>query len=467
MEANMRRSNITSAAAFALLAFLASCTPEKDQVKADLLITGGRLLNFEDSALVELNDILIDDGVITKIAPHGEISQGSAENAIDARGLYLMPGLIDVHAHLGHGGLAENTDEDREEALAQFVRYGVTTIFVPGGGGGNDEQLQAWKKYCKVEENICPRVFGSGNLITAYGSHPITTGWGFPADVDPAIVHERGALAMNENDSAALVIERKVAAGVDAIKIVIEDGPGPFAPKPKMSRDLATRIVTAAHAQDLSVYAHVSLPSHIDDALAAGADGVMHSVEEPLSEETLAAMHSAQMFFVPTLALYDGFRDQALGNREQEPYAASGVSTKALRSFDVEDYWVMLQGSPDGEAEFFAVLEDNLVRVDAAGIPVALGTDTNNPQVFPGYSAHEELSLMVGAGLTPSSALSAATVGGATFLGREKDIGRIAVGYRADIIGMRGNPLEDIENTRDLVLVVRDGRSYDDIVSRN
>ena len=463
----MRRNNVTSAAAFALLACLVSCTPDKDLAKADLLITGGRLLNFEDTSHFELSDILIDDGVITKIAPHGDISHRSAENAIDARGLYLMPGVIDVHAHLGHGGLAENTDADRKEALAQFVRYGVTSIFVPGGGGGNDKQLQAWKKYCKVENKICPRVFGSGNLITAYGSHPITTGWGLPADVDPEIIYERGAFAMNESDSAALVIEQKVEAGVDAIKIVIEDGPGPFAPKPKMSRTLASRIVTEAHKRNLSVYAHVSLPSHIDDAVAAGVDGVMHSVEEPLSEETIAAMRSAQMFFVPTLALYDGFRDQALGNREQEPYAISGVSKKALRSFDAEEYWLRLQGSQDEEAEFFATLEDNLVRVDAAGIPVALGTDTNNPQVFPGYSAHEELSLMVEAGLTPSSALSAATLGGAAFLGREKELGRIAVGYRADIIGLRGNPLENIENTRELAFVVQDGRSYDGIVSRN
>lgn len=171
----------------ALLA-LACCSKPGDSLSGDLIIEGAAIVDAGSGSVSRPQDVLIQDGLIIHIAETGsELADATATQKIDANGLYLMPELIDIHAHIGHGGLANNTTEDREQALEQFVRYGVTTIFVPGGGGGNDEQLREWKTRCGNHELICPDVYGSGDIITAYGSHPITTIWNLPADTDPAI----------------------------------------------------------------------------------------------------------------------------------------------------------------------------------------------------------------------------------------------------------------------------------------
>ena len=113
------------------------------------------------------------------------------------------------------------TEADRRKALAQFVRYGVTTIFVPGGGGGNEDHLARWKAQWGSGELLGPGIYGSGAIITTPGSHPIGTLWDMPTDADPGLVYERGAQALGEQDPAIPLIEQKLAKGVDAIKIVI------------------------------------------------------------------------------------------------------------------------------------------------------------------------------------------------------------------------------------------------------
>ena len=121
--------------------------------------------------------------------------------------------------------------------------------------------------------------------------------------------------------------------------------------------------------------------------------------------------------------------------------------------------------TPEQARPIEAAIRDNLRRAAAAGVPLALGTDVNNPQVFPGYSAHEELALMVEAGLTPRQALEAASIGGASFLGRESNLGKIAPGYEADLLILRGNPFDDVLNTRALHAVVSDGRIVEGVIS--
>ncbi len=206
---------------------LGACTqtPADQQVSDNtrLLISGVTVVHAAQDSLSPPKDILIEQGTIIEIADAGALLAGQAATHLDATGLFLLPGLINVHAHIGDGGRGAQTESDQEQALAQFVRYGVTSIFVPGGGGGNDDELAHWKKRCAARELVCPDVFGSGALITAPGSHPIGTIWNLPEDVDPAIVYARGAVALHENEPVVPLIDQKVSKGVDAIKIVIED----------------------------------------------------------------------------------------------------------------------------------------------------------------------------------------------------------------------------------------------------
>jgi imidazolonepropionase-like amidohydrolase len=108
--------------------------------------------------------------------------------------------------------------------------------------------------------------------------------------------------------------------------------------------------------------------------------------------------------------------------------------------------------------------DDMLVNVGMLhrrGVEIALGTDTGNPYVFPGYSVHRELELLVRAGLTPMEALEAATRRAAEMIGAEDEFGTIQPGKRADLLILGANPLQDIRNTRTLKIVIAGGRVVD------
>ncbi len=426
-----------------------------------LLITGVSIVSPDRGDVTPPRDVLIVDGRIVEVAE--TIARESAAAIIPAEGLYAMPGLIDVHTHQGDGGLGEISDADREGVMRQFLRYGVTSILNLGGGGGTEEELARWKDRCGSGEVDCPDVYGTGVIITAPGSHPISTLWNFAPETDPQVVYERGAIAVAEDEDVGPLLDRKVSMGVDAVKIVIEDW-DPDDPTPRLSRAKVGELAQASHERGLRVYAHVSTAEHVEDAIAGGVDGVVHSAEDRLSDALLETMARRGMFYVPTLSLYDGLVDRARGlvGNQHEPYATAGVSKRALDS--LADFgFSPFSGSRVDSLE--AVIFENLRRASAAGVPIALGTDVDNPSVFPGYSAHEELELMVAAGLTPAQALAAATTGSAAFLGKQESLGRIAVGHEADLLLLRRNPLEDILHTRSIYSVIHDGRVLDDVVS--
>ena len=131
---------------------ISACYSKSDhsepQTQNTLLITGITIIDADKNSISPPKDILITGDKITSVTEPGKLSINDISKTVAGEGLYIMPGLIDVHAHIGNGGVAPQTPKDQEEALAQFIRYGVTTIFVPGGGGGNDHDLNLWKERC-------------------------------------------------------------------------------------------------------------------------------------------------------------------------------------------------------------------------------------------------------------------------------------------------------------------------------
>lgn len=168
---------------------------------------------------------------------------------------------------------------------------------------------------------------------------------------------------------------------------------------------------------------------------------------------------------MPTFSLYDGILTWARKQRESDPYALAGVEPSAIESLTAPPFLASAAEDEAGALEYLRHASDNLRRAAAAGVPIALGTDVNNPFVFPGYSAHEELALMVRAGLTPAQALRAGTAGGAAFLRASDRIGAIAQGFEADLVLLSRNPLERIENSRSVAAVIADGRVIAQVVT--
>lgn len=454
--------------------FAASCAPALSQPRAiseitpeasPILVRGVSIVHPSKDAVDAPSDILINGGKIIEIAPAGTLLAPSGAITMDASGKFALPGLIDVHAHVGEGGAMPNTDASRARALNQFLRYGVTTIFVPGATGAGDADWAQLRQRCTSGEISCPDLFGTGSLITAPGSHPVSTIFGMPDDVPAAATESRGVTVLRPGTDIAKLVRSKKAAGATAIKIVIEDGPPPWYPKPRLSDDQIGRIVSAAHAESLPVFAHVSSADQVSIALEAGVDGIMHAPIDVLSPELSRKMAERLMWYVPTFSLYDGILTWALKQKEADPYALKGVAPEVIDSLAVSEFLAEAAEDEAGARTYLANALENLKRVSGAGVPIALGSDVNNPFVYPGYSAHEELSFMVRAGLTPAQALSAATAGGAAFLQLSNRLGQIAVGFEADLLLLDRNPLERAENSRAIAAVISNGKVVPRVVS--
>ena len=430
-----------------------------------LFITGVSIIDPAAGSTSAPQDIWIEAGRITAIASAGTLRPPTSTPRVDGAGRFAMAGLIDVHAHLGEGGLGPGDDAGRARALRQFLRYGVTSIFAPGGAGANDADFAALRERCRSEAAACPALYGSGSLITAPGSHPMSTIFNMAVDPPAPAMEAVGVTILAPDADIPALIAAKQAAGVDAIKIIIEDGPPPWRPRPRLTDDQIRAITAAAHARALPVFAHVGSAEHVRIALDAGVDGIMHSPVDRLPDDLVQRMADQGMVFVATFALYDGLLTWARRERESDPYALAGVEPSAIESLTAPPF---LEAAPEDEAGVLAYLantSDNIRRAAAAGAPIALGTDVNNPFVFPGYSAHEELALMVHAGLTPAQALYAGTQGSAAFLRRSDQVGRLAPGYEADLLLLARNPLTQIENSRSIVAVISDGQSVANVVS--
>lgn len=430
-----------------------------------MIITGVSIVDAEAGSVSEPRDILIDAGRIVAVVPAGTVTAPMGTPHLDGSGRFAMAGLIDVHAHVGEGGIAPADDSTRDRALRQFLRYGVTTVFVPGATGANDADFAVLRQRCRATPAACPGLYGSGSLITAPGSHPMSTIFNMAVDPPAPAMEAIGVTILAPDADIPALIAAKQAAGVDAIKIIIEDGPPPWYPKPRLTDEQIRAIVGAAHARSLPVFAHISNSEHVRIALDAGVDGILHGPVDRLPDDLVRRMAERRMTFVATFALYDGFVTWARGERESDPYALAGVEPSAIDSLTAPSFLAAAAEDEAGALGYLANASDNLRRVAAAGAPVALGTDVNNPFVFPGYSAHEELSWMVRAGLTPAEALRAATVGSAEFLRRSDQVGRVAPGHEADLILLARNPLERIENSRSIVAVMADGQPVANVVA--
>jgi imidazolonepropionase-like amidohydrolase len=464
------RPKVALVSGFAFLAAGCASVPHEPpaapaSAERQLLVTGVRIVDPDSGTVSPPQDILISGDRIATVAPAGAVSVVAGTPQLDGAGRFAMPGLIDVHAHVGEGGIGPQDDATRARALRQFLRYGVTTIFVPGATGAGDADFGSLRERCRATAGSCPGLYGTGSILTAVGSHPVSTIFRMPDDVTDEVTEARGVTLLRPGRDVDALIAAKKAAGADAIKIIAEDGPPPWYPKPRLTDAQIRAVVTAADRQGLPVFAHISTAAQVRIALEAGVDGIMHAPTDRLPDDLIHAMAERRMWYVPTFALYDGILTWARRQRESDPYALKGVEPSAIESLAAPQFLAAAAEDEAGATAYLNNALDNLRRAAAAGVPIALGSDVNNPFVYPGYSAHEELAWMANVGMTPAQALRAGTVGSAAFLGASGRLGRIAEGYEADLVLLARNPLERAENSRSIVAVVADGHRVENVVS--
>lgn len=434
--------------------------------ETDLVITGATLIDGTGAEPRPGTTIRIGEGRILDVTDDASAPVGEDTRLVDADGRTVIPGLVDMHVHLGEGGMNPRDPQTSDRVLAQLLHYGVTTVFSVGGSGGDASQIRRLRERSAAGELEAPHLYATGSMLTLPGSHPVATIMGVPEGEDPRTYDwsTRGVALVETLEEARAAVRRNAETGMEAIKIIVESGPPSFGDDhPQMSLEMIDAIVDEAESYDLPVVAHVSSLDELEVCIDGGVRAVMHAAFDPFPGPSHRdRMRERKVFYVPTLSLYAAlFSDRwTRSGSIESPFLREGVSARVLES--LQSWQPPTSAMPT--AARARLWEGMLASIDAAheaGVAIALGTDTNNPYVFPGYSVHVELELLVEAGLTEMEALVAATRRPAEMLERGDEFGTIAPGRRADLLVLGGDPLEDIRNTRRLELVICDGEVVD------
>ena len=395
----------------------------------DLLVRDCQV--FDGEQVVAADSVLVRDGLIAAVgtglacSPSGEVVQ--------ADGMTLLPGLIDCHVHAFPGGL--------EQPLA----FGVTTQLDMFNVPGVVAELRAEAAGRPDVADLRSALVGA----TAPGGHPARLMASVGAPPFPAV---RGP------DDAADFVARQAADGADYIKLIIEDGGCFGLSMPTLAPDTVRAVVEAAHQHGFLAVAHAMSKAAAEQAIESGADGLGHLFIDRAPDAAFAQkVARAGMFAVPTLSVLEVATGNPGSARLADDPRLAPYLAPVWRAFlAMGDNAFLGQPDPPPRAEHAIAATGLLHR---AGVPILAGTDAPLRTAY-GLSMHRELELLVTAGLSPVEALSAATALPARCF-HLTDRGRIAVGLRADLLLVNGNPTADITRTRAIAAVWRAGTRLD------
>jgi len=357
-------------------------------------------------------------------------------NVIDLHGLTVMPGLIDCHLHLG-GFTVDKPGKaigvvsfmDMASFFWDYLRNythrrhlaiesGVTTI---RSAGDHYPHIIRLRDKIAAGKLSGPRIFAVGPTITAPGGHPAGTIY-----KGNKYIIENAVRQIVDANSAREAVKRLIEGGVDCIKAIYSDiDPMNITHKvPKLSLNVLEALADETHRHNLRLMVHTGNPEDTMDSLKAGADSIEHGILPGTSSvefgnEIINMMLDRGICFVPTIAI-------AWAYKEIDPRVFSGLKKLVKKLHD-------------------------------AGITIAAGTDSGTPGVVIGKGLHKEIELLVEAGLSPMEAIVSGTRNSANNLVRGNELGTIEKGKLADMIVVSGDPLQDIEQTRDIKMVVKDG----------
>ena len=412
--------------------------------------------------------VVITGNRITEVGPSTKVSAPNDAQVVDATGKFLIPGLWDMHVHWFRYD---------KTFLQLFPVNGVTGVRVMWGAPIHFE----WRKEIQERTLLGPRMILAGNILD--GPNPV---W-------------PGSLAIaNESDARQAVISTK-QQGYDFVKVYS-----------RLPRNAYFAIADEAKKQGIPFAGHVPQSISVAEASDAGQKSIEHltgmlaacsSREQELRRNLpnansnlrpggrIISLSGARPLTRMMLETFSIQKANALFARLKQNHTWQCPTFTVLRSGtfinnpnfrnDPRLKYMPAQlraaWDPSNDFRFSArSAEDfDLSRrvykkqielvglMHRAGVEFIAGTDVLNPYCFPGFSLHDELAILVEAGLSPMEALQTATLNPARFLGKENELGTVAQGKMADLVLLEANPLEDIRNTTKINSVVVDGRLLD------
>jgi tetratricopeptide (TPR) repeat protein len=412
-------------------------SPTTARVEGDFAIVHVDVAPMDSDRILVDQTVLVKDGVVARLGPAAAVSVPEGTPAIDGHGLFLMPGLMDLHVHV-----------NRQEELLMYLANGVTTVL---NLRGQPFHLD-WREELAAGTRFGPRMFTCGPFIR-----------GHQVDAESAVaqaheIAEAGYDCVKIYDEWQLEPYLAVAEATSEIGI-------PF--MGHAPRGLDFEVVLAdgrekiVHLEEL-VYTTPELDAWIERWRNGEQPGPEDDPRAALLEPVRAlarATAEAGIWVVPTQIVIDNYRERT---------TSAGLERLAARPYlrylnpVLRRTWARADQSHRRiRHEQQTALQHLMLEVfREAGVRLGLGTDASvedDLAVMPGWSVHEELAILVRAGYTPYEALSQATARAAEYLELPGE-GVVTEGARADLVLVNGNPFEAIENAADIVAVVSSGR---------
>jgi hypothetical protein len=430
---------------------------------AAVAITNVSVVDTNRGVLISDQTVVIDSGRIQAVGNSRSTAVPKGARAVDGRGRYLIPGLWDMHVHLGKAG---------RSAPILLAVNGVTGV---RDMGGSYEQVRAWRDSIDMGIMLGPRIVQTGPIIE--NAQWLNTVMRMLLQSGDTATHrtlsERIAVVSPEDAIAALT--RSAALGVTTVKLRNDPPAAAYFTLLREAKRRGMRVVghppdrgpTLAQASD-------SGQASIDHLFLSYRNGNWGATLDAFTPDERADLFARfrrnGTAIVPTLIAGVGFRqladsvamvliDDSLGLRDPR---------RRLISRELAEDWrnairmKQLEGPQPDWVELGRKAKAHLRPMADAGVMMLTGTDLGTPLTYPGYGLHDELRLLVSeGGLTPAQALRAATFAPAQHLGLEKEAGIIAAGARADLVLLNANPLTSIANISRINTVFLNGRMFD------
>jgi Tol biopolymer transport system component len=398
-------------------AFVARVSVPRDLARGSLLLRGARVITMRGDEVIDAADLLVTDGRIAGIGPHGSFAVPQDAQVQDVSGRTILPGFIDMHDHVAD----IRRDVLSVDAWGPQARlaYGVTTAFDPST--------------LSIDMLAYQDLIDAG-LMT--GSRLRSTGMAMFSFNRLASLDDARALLTRYRDAYRIRNVKQYLIG---------------------NRRARQWLAAAAHELGVMPTTEGYLSLKLDlTMITDGYSGIEHSLSTPLYQDVIEFVARSGTSNDTTLQIRNGStpagdffvaRDRPLSDpkfRRTRPEAAAVAEAQAR-------HWV------DPSAQFYTRFAGDAARIQRAGGVIGIGAHGE----VPGAGFHWEMAAHVQGGMTPFEALRAGTLGSATAIGRAHDLGSLEVGKLADLVILTADPREDIGRSRDVERVMLNGRLYD------
>ena len=418
----------------------------------NIVLKNVRLIDGTGSVPVDNATVVLSGGKIRDVGPASKVKAPEGAEVVDLSGKTVMPGIINLHGHVGMvKGLSQDmenyTRENADAQLRTYAAYGVTTTTSMGTDSDLILEIRDEQRRGKVNG---ARVFTALQGFTTIGGYPTQ------APGVKGVAQEVATPAQ-----ARAWVNRLHKKGADVVKMWVDDHHENFE---KIPPRVYKAIIEQAHKNDMLAFAHLYELADAKGLVDAGLDVIAHSVRDAeVDDELIAAMKKNSVTYVATLSrekstfIYadsPGWLDDPFFREGVDDATVEAVKTtlKATQAKDPER-----QINIDG----LAMAMKNLKKLSDAGVRIGFGSDTGPPARFSGYFEHWEMELMVESGLTPMQVITSASKTAAEALGVEKDFGTLEKGKAGDLVVLNSDPLDNILNTRDIHSVYLAGRKFE------